>query len=37
MDRAAVDAAAAEIDAWAQRPDAFSSMTWCQAVGWAGD
>ena len=37
MDQAAVDAAAAEIDAWAQRPDAFFAMTWCQAVGWAGN
>jgi hypothetical protein len=37
LDRAAVDAVAAEIDAWAQRPDAFSAMTWCQAVGWMGD
>ena len=36
MDRAAVDAVAAEIDAWGQRPDAFSAMTWCQAVGWLG-
>jgi ubiquinone/menaquinone biosynthesis C-methylase UbiE len=36
MDQVAGDAAAAEIDAWAQRPDAFSAMTWCQAVGWVG-
>jgi hypothetical protein len=34
MDQAAVDATAAAIDAWAQRPDAFFAMTWCQAVGW---
>ena len=37
MDQATVDAAAAEIDAWAQRPDAFFATTWCQAVGWASD
>jgi SAM-dependent methyltransferase len=36
IDRAAVDATAAEIDAWAQRPDAFSATTWCQALGWTG-
>jgi SAM-dependent methyltransferase len=34
MDQAAVHAVAAEIDAWARRPDAFFAMTWCQAVGW---
>jgi ubiquinone/menaquinone biosynthesis C-methylase UbiE len=33
-DQAAVAATAAEIDAWAQRPDAFAAMTWCQAIGW---
>jgi ubiquinone/menaquinone biosynthesis C-methylase UbiE len=37
MDQPAVDATAGEIDAWAQRPDAFSAMTWCQAIGWVGD
>jgi ubiquinone/menaquinone biosynthesis C-methylase UbiE len=36
-EQATVDAAAAEIDAWAQRPDAFSATTWCEAVGWVGD
>jgi len=34
MDRATVEAAAAEIDAWAGRPDAFYTTTWCQALGW---
>ena len=24
-----------EIDAWAERPDAFSVSVFCQAVGWA--
>lgn len=34
LDQAAIDTAALEIDAWAQRPDAFTALTWCQAVGW---
>ena len=34
MDQAAVDAVITEIDAWAERPDAFSSTTWCEALGW---
>ena len=34
MDQAALDAVVAEIDAWAQRPDAFSATTWCEALGW---
>jgi len=37
MDQATVDALAAEIDAWAQRPDAFYATTWCEAVGWVSD
>ena len=36
MDQAALDAVVAEIDAWAQRPDAFSATTWCEALGWMG-
>jgi len=36
MDQAALDAVAAGIDAWAQRPDAFSATTWCEALGWVG-
>jgi ubiquinone/menaquinone biosynthesis C-methylase UbiE len=34
IDPEAVDAVIAEIDAWAQRPDAFAAMTWCEAIGW---
>jgi ubiquinone/menaquinone biosynthesis C-methylase UbiE len=37
MDQAAVDAADAEIEAWARRPDAFCSSTWCHAIGWVND
>ena len=37
IDQAAMDATAAEIDAWAQRPDAFAATTWCQALGWVSD
>ncbi len=35
--RATVDAMMAEIDAWAERPDAFSTEIVCATVGWAGD
>ena len=31
---AAVEAMLADIDAWAERPDAFFVSTWCEAVGW---
>ena len=34
MEAATVDAVAAEIDAWSERPDAFSAIVWCEAVGW---
>jgi SAM-dependent methyltransferase len=34
LDRAAIDAIPAEIDAWARRPDAFYATTWCEALGW---
>ena len=34
MDQATVDAVAAEVNAWAHRPDAFAATTWCEAVGW---
>jgi SAM-dependent methyltransferase len=37
MEREVVNATAAEIDAWAQRPDAFAATTWCQAVGWVSN
>ncbi len=32
--QATVDAMVAEENAWAERPDAFSSVMWFQAVGW---
>lgn len=35
MDQPMVEQVAAEIDAWAQRPDAFSATMWCQTIGWA--
>jgi ubiquinone/menaquinone biosynthesis C-methylase UbiE len=35
MDQAAIDGMAAEIYAWACRPDAFYATTWCEAIGWA--
>jgi SAM-dependent methyltransferase len=34
VDEATVDAMAAELDAWAERPDAFNAMIWCAAIGW---
>jgi hypothetical protein len=34
VDQAAVDAMAAEIDAWAQRPDAFAAEIKTEAIGW---
>ncbi len=37
VNQATVDAMLAEIDAWAERPDAFSAGIWCEAVGWVGD
>jgi SAM-dependent methyltransferase len=35
--QATVDAMMAEIDAWAERPDAFSALILCATVGWARD
>ena len=35
--QATVDAMLAEIDAWAERPDAFYAWTYCEAVGWTGE
>jgi hypothetical protein len=35
--QATVEAMRAEIDAWAERPDAFFALTFCEAVGWTGD
>src|SRR5215469_5441544 len=29
-----VDAIAAEIEAWGERPDAFTATLWCEAIGW---
>ncbi len=34
VDQATVDAIVAEIDAWGERPDAFSASIWCAAVAW---
>jgi len=37
IDQATVDAIVAEIDAWAERPDAFHAGTTCKALGWVSD
>ncbi len=37
IDQATVDAIAAELDAWAESPDAFHAATWCEALGWVSD
>ncbi len=37
VNQATVDAMAAEIEAWAERPDAFSAEIWCATVGWVSD
>jgi SAM-dependent methyltransferase len=37
IDQAAVDAMRGAIDAWAERPDAFSVLTYCEAIGWVSD
>jgi hypothetical protein len=34
VDQATVDGMMAEVDAWAERPDAFYATTWFSAVGW---
>lgn len=34
---ATVDAMLADIDAWAESPDAFYVSTWCEAIGWRED
>ena len=34
VSQATVDAMVAGIDAWAERPDAFSAVMWFQAIGW---
>ena len=35
--QATLDAMRAEMDAWAERPDAFFALTHYEAVGWTGD
>lgn len=35
--QATVDAMAAELDAWAECPDAFLASTWCETIGWKDD
>ena len=37
MDQATVEAVGAEIDAWAERPDALYVDTFCEALGWVSD
>ncbi len=37
IDQATVDAIAADIDAWAERPDAFQAEPYCHALGWVSD
>jgi SAM-dependent methyltransferase len=34
LDQSTVDAIAVELDAWAERPDAFSARIYCEAIGW---
>ena len=36
MDQTTVEAVSAEIDAWAERPDALYVETMCEALGWVG-
>jgi SAM-dependent methyltransferase len=37
IDQETVDAISSELDAWAERRDAFSSITYGEAVGWVSD
>lgn len=37
VDQAMVDAAKANLEAWGERPDAFSVIVWCEAIGWKGE
>jgi ubiquinone/menaquinone biosynthesis C-methylase UbiE len=37
VDPSTVGAMTAEIEAWAQRPDAFCATTWCEAIGWISE
>jgi len=34
LDQSTVDAITEELDTWAERPDAFSALIYCEAVGW---
>ncbi|MBV9543210.1 MAG: hypothetical protein JOY61_02400 [Chloroflexi bacterium] len=34
IDPAGVEAMAAEVRRWADRPDAFEAIIWCEALGW---
>jgi ubiquinone/menaquinone biosynthesis C-methylase UbiE len=35
IDPAGLEAMAAEMQHWANRPDAFEAILWCEALGWA--
>jgi hypothetical protein len=37
VDHETLDAMAAEIDAWANQPDAFNATTFCETIGWCDD
>ena len=37
MDQTTVEAVSAEIDAWAERPDALYVDMYCEAIGWVSD
>jgi hypothetical protein len=37
IDQATLDAIPAELDAWAERPDAFNAATFCQTIAWRDD
>jgi SAM-dependent methyltransferase len=37
IDQETVDAMGSALDAWAERPDAFSAITYGEAIGWVSD
>jgi hypothetical protein len=37
VDQTTLDAMAAEIDAWADQPDAFYATTFCETISWRDD
>jgi hypothetical protein len=37
MDQTTVETVSAEIDAWAERPDALYVEMMCEAIGWVSD